>query len=232
MSSIAIITARSGSKGIKDKNIRPLCEKPLMAYSIEAAVESGMFDTVTVSTDSEKYAEIARCYGAEVPFLRSGDSAKDNSSSWDAVKETLKGYERLGKKFDTVMLLQPTSPLRDATNIREAFALYESLGEKAKAIVSVCELGHSLNYVNTLPEDLSLKGFLHDASKYARQMNPVYYRFNGALYLTETEHLFKSESIFEDGCYAYVMDELHSVDIDKELDLIMCEAVIRKQRET
>ena len=93
MKNLAIIPARSGSKGLKDKNIRLLNAKPLLAYSIEAALEAQLFDTVMVSTDSEKYADIARQYDAKVPFLRSENNSSDTASSWDMVEEVLKTYE-------------------------------------------------------------------------------------------------------------------------------------------
>ena len=105
MKNIAIITARSGSKGLKDKNIRLLAGKPLMAYSIDAALESGLFETVMVSTDSEEYARIARDCGAEVPFLRSEETASDRASSWSVVDEVLCSYEKSRKSFDTFCLL-------------------------------------------------------------------------------------------------------------------------------
>ena len=128
LKSIAIIPARSGSKGLPDKNIRPLNGIPLIAYTIKAALDSGMFDTVMVSTDSEKYAEIARKYGAEVPFLRSAAISGDKSSSWDAVKEVLAQYEsQLGKTYDVVALLQVTSPLRTGAQIAEAFEKMEQM---------------------------------------------------------------------------------------------------------
>ena len=112
MKNIAIIPARSGSKGVIDKNIRDLHGKPLMAYTIEAALGSGVFDEVMVSTDSEKYAQIAREWGAAVPFLRSERTSTDSASSWDMVDEVLGEYEKRGRIFDTFCLLQPTSPLR------------------------------------------------------------------------------------------------------------------------
>ena len=112
MKNIAIIPARAGSKGLPDKNIKLLNGKPLLQYSVEAALGSGCFDKVMVSTDSEKYAEIAREAGAEVPFLRSAYTSTDKASSWDMVEEVLDGYERLGWTFDTFCLLQPTSPMR------------------------------------------------------------------------------------------------------------------------
>ena len=125
MRSIAIIPARSGSKGLPDKNIKPLNGKPLLAYSIEAALASGLFDTVHVSTDSERYADIARQYGADEPFLRSAETSSDTASSEDAIREVLRRYEEMGQRFDAFMLLQPTSPLRTADDIRAAFGVME-----------------------------------------------------------------------------------------------------------
>ena len=98
MKNIAIIPARSGSKGLKDKNIRLLNGKPLLAYTIEAALKSKCYDTVMVSTDSKKYAKIAKEYGAEVPFLRGDENSKDNASPWEVVKEVLLKYKELGLK--------------------------------------------------------------------------------------------------------------------------------------
>ena len=131
MRSIAIIPARSGSKGLPDKNIKPLNGKPLLAYSIEAALASGMFDTVHVSTDSERYAGIARQYGADEPFLRSAETSSDTASSEDAIREVLRRYEEMGQRFDAFMLLQPTSPLRTADDIRAAFGVMEESRRKA-----------------------------------------------------------------------------------------------------
>ena len=111
MNNLAIIPARSGSKGLKDKNIKLLNGKPLIAYSIEAAKKSEIYSHILVSTDSERYGEIAIQYGAEVPFYRSEENASDVASSWDVVKEALKKYQEMGIVFDTFTLLQPTSPL-------------------------------------------------------------------------------------------------------------------------
>ena len=127
MKNIAIIPARSGSKGLKDKNIRNLNGRPLLAWTIEAAVRSGEFDEIMVSTDSEAYAEIARRYGADVPFLRSPATATDTASSWDTVAEVLENCRERGSTFDTFCLLQPTSPLRNAEDIRNAYRDIDSL---------------------------------------------------------------------------------------------------------
>lgn len=223
MSNIAIIPARSGSKGLKDKNIKELCGMPLIAYSIIAAKESGMFDTVMLSTDSEKYAEIGKRYGAVVPFLRSTETSSDNAGSWDVVKEVLEKYKKLGKEFDTVVLLQPTSPLRTAQDIINVFGFKEE--KKANAVVSVCEMDHSPLWSNTLPKSLSMECFsrIKDVS---RQQLETYYRVNGAIYLIKTECLYNGKTIYENNCFAYIMPRERSIDIDTELDFVIAKTLI------
>lgn len=229
MSKIAIILARSGSKGLPNKNIRPLNGTPLLAYSVKAALDSGVFDTVMVSTDSEEYAEIAKTYGAEVPFLRSANSSGDNSSSWTAVREVLEAYENIGRKFDMLALLQPTSPLRTGKHLREAYDLMQE--KNAKAIVSVCENEMPLFACNYVPEDLCIVGFCdnknNDKQYTPRQKARKLYRLNGAIYYCKTDAFFEQESIYDDACYAYVMDRIHSVDVDDLIDFQMAEAIVQ-----
>lgn len=225
MKNIAIIPARSGSKGLIDKNIRELAGKPLIAYSIEAALESNMFQTVIVSTDSEKYAEIARSYGADVPFLRSEMTSSDTASSWDAVAEVLERYRELSKVFDTLMLLQPTSPLRTAENIQEAYQEMEK--KKANSIISLCEMDHSPLQCNVLSDDLSLDGFIRVSSKGKRRQDmETYYRFNGAIYLSKIGYFTENHDIYREKCFAYIMNKRDSIDIDDEYDFAMAEAIL------
>lgn len=140
MKNLAIILARSGSKGLKDKNIKELAGKPLIAYTIEAAKASGVFSRVHVSTDSDEYAELSKTYGADVPFLRDEYLASDTASTWDAVSFVLREYEKRGQHFDTVCILQPTSPLREAEDIAEAYQMYAE--KNADCVMSVCEMEH------------------------------------------------------------------------------------------
>lgn len=225
MSSIAIIPARSGSKGLPDKNIKLLCGKPLLAYSVEAALLSGMFDTVHVSTDSEKYAEIAKNYGADVPFLRGAETSSDTASSWDAVLEVLNKYAKLGKCFDTLMLLQPTSPLRTSGDISAAFALMRE--KQAAAVVSVCRG----EYHHQLPPDGSMSGFLADRDYNRRRQDAdIFYRVNGAIFLTRTASFQQEQNIYQNSCFAYIMDRKRSVDIDDDLDFCIAEAVLKSGR--
>ncbi len=228
MKCIAIVPARSGSKGIKDKNIRPVNGKPLIHYTLEAAVESEVFDEVMLSTDSCQYADIARqVKGVSVPFLRDVSNSMDNSSTWDVVREVLNNYKAQGTEFDAFCVLQPTSPLRTSKHIRDA---YEQLVNKnADSIISVCKLEHSINTCNILPEDGSMYGFLKDENKYARQMNPTYYRLNGAIYFSKVSSFLEQGTIYTKNSYSYIMDNLSSVDIDEESDLLYVEMLMERK---
>jgi CMP-N,N'-diacetyllegionaminic acid synthase len=228
MKSIAVIPARSGSKGLKDKNIKLLNGKPLIWYSIQSAITSGCFDEVMVSTDSEKYAKIARACGASVPFLRSEAMSTDKASSWETVQEVLDNYKGLGKSFDAVMLLQPTSPLRTADDIKKAFAILED--KKADSVVGVCEMDHSPLWSNVLPENGCLDGFIRPEVKESsgRQSLPTYYRINGAIYLTKVTNKLGAD-LYSDSGYAYVMAQAKSIDIDTELDFRMAEFLLKTQ---
>ena len=219
MNNLAIIPARSGSKGIQNKNIRELCGKPLLAYSIEAALNSGLFDDVMVSTDSEKYAEIARKYGASVPFLRSAETSSDQADSWDMVDEVLLGYRKLGKYYDTFCLLQPTSPLRTSDDIINAYKLYE---EKAKfAVASVCEAEHSPLWCGNLPDNNEFIDFMREDSVNRRQEGKKFYRLNGAIYIVNTKIFKNDRNLYKRGSFAYIMSQERSVDIDTELDFTL-----------
>ena len=222
---IAIIPARSGSKGLKDKNIRPLNGKTLMAYSIDAAVKSGAFSTVFVSTDSELYAKIAIDNGADAHFLRTQENSADNSSSWDAVREVIRHFESENVFFDEIMLLQPTSPLRTSEDILQAIKVFTD--KKAMVVESLTEMDHSPLWSNTLPEDGSMDSFFNEFSNLPRQALPRYYRENGAIYLLKREVLDKEDQeMFAEKCFAYIMPRERSIDIDVELDFRIAEVMM------
>lgn len=231
MKVIAIIPARSGSKGLKDKNIRKLGDKPLLAYSVEAAVKSGIFDTVHVSTESQEYANIAVGFGADVPFLRDRENAEDSSSTWDAVREVLRKYDRLGKQFDVCVLLQPTSPLRNEKDIREAFVLFMS--KQAKSLTSVTEVKHPVQWCFRLDDSCSMRDFAGSPYKNSRRQElEPYYRENGAVYIVGTSDIINSEfDFYSDECIAYIMDQRRSIDIDTLEDFLVAETVIKSGSE-
>lgn len=224
MRNIAVITARSGSKGLKDKNIKLLNGKPLMAYTIEAAKKSGIFDCIHVSTDSEHYAEIARAYGADVPFLRDAELATDTAGTWDTVRAVVRKYNEMGKNFDTVTLLQPTSPLRNAEDIQQAFKVFNE--KNADSVISICEVDHSPKICNTLGEGTSMNGFIDTTTVGRRQELGTYYRINGAIYIQKTEVLMNNQNLYGPKSYAYIMSKMHSVDIDDAFDFMVAETAM------
>lgn len=226
MRCIAIIPARSGSKGVKDKNIKMLAGKPLIAHSIEAAKSSGVFDEVMVSTDSKQYADIALAFGAAVPFLRSEENASDTASSWDLVKEVLQKYDEIGRTFDAFCLLQPTSPLRIPQDIKNAYHLLQTADT---SVVAVCEAEHSPLWCNNLPEDHSLNGFLKRANNAQRQAVGKFYRINGAIYFVKTAAFLEDTHLYREGSIAYIMPQERSVDIDTELDFAIAETILNMQ---
>ena len=229
MRNIAIIPARSGSKGVRDKNIKELNGKPLMTYSIEAAINSGEFDEVMVSTDSETYAEVAKKWGAKVPFLRSEVTSSDTASSWDMVEEVLNRYKEINNIFDTFCLLQPTSPLRTSEDIKNAYDLYR---EKAEfAVVSVCEAEHSPLWCGHLPENREFIDFVNQENMKRRQDGGKFYRLNGAIYIVNIEMFQKDKFLYKAGSYAYVMNQERSVDIDTELDFKLAEVILKEHKE-
>lgn len=225
LKNIAIIPARSGSKGLPDKNIKQLNGKPLMAYSIEAALKSKMFEEVMVSTDSNRYAEIAMRLGANVPFLRSEKNSSDSASSWDAVLEVLVAYKKIGKEFDTVCLLQPTSPLRTSEDIIAAYSSY--IDNNATSVIGVCESDHSPLWMNRLPPDLSMDNFIMPlANDKPRQALDKFYRINGAIYIVDANHLQNRTNIYMNS-FAFIMEREKSIDIDSGLDFIIAEAIMK-----
>lgn len=224
MKQIAVIPARSGSKGLPDKNIKLLQHKPLLAYSIEAALKSKVFDCVHVSTDSEEYAEIARMYGADVPFLRSDELSSDTATTWDAMRFVLQKYNQVGFHFDALTVLQPTSPLRTSKDIQEAQVIFRN--KTAESVISVCEVEHSPLWSNILPPDQCLSGFIREEAGIPRQKLDTYYRINGAIYIVKTELLMEHSNIYGEKSFAYIMKKEHSIDIDDSFDFKMAEILM------
>lgn len=226
MKNLAIITARSGSKGLPDKNILPLYGKPLMWYSIKAALDSGMYDEVMVSTDSEKYAEIARECGASVPFMRSAETSSDTAGSWDVVREVLREYKKLGKEFDTFTILQPTTPLRTAQDIRDAFALMER--EKRDYVFSVIESEHPLGWYFSIGEN-NKREYPIDNEVYQRQAATKYYRPNGVIYIMKPHVIVDNETVKNTPASYFIMNNISSIDIDSEVDFVLAEYFLKKR---
>ena len=213
---LAIIPARSGSKSIIDKNIKEIAGKPLMAYTIEAAVESGVFSHVLLSTDSEEYARIGRRYGAEVPYLRNPAFARDNSPTWEAIKEAMDYYASQGESFDTQCLLQVTSPLRSADDIRRGYELLEKTD--ARSIIGTTVSTPSAEGSFLLSDDCHVcwESTRKERVSRIKDASARIYE-TGTLYI---EDLVKQAAgvPYLDGAYALVMDRERSADINEPLD--------------
>lgn len=223
---LAIIPARSGSKGIKDKNIRIINGKPLIAYTIEAAVKSGAFEDVVVSTDSERYKEISEECGAWVPFLRSKELAQDVSSTNDVIEDVLLKLRTIGKEYDSLMILQPTSPLRNDKDIIDSIKLFYE--KKANSVISMCECDHSPILMKALDQENRLDGFLSNLNKVRRQDLKKFYRLNGAIYLSKVDYFLKYKDFYKENSYAFIMDKIKSVDIDDMYDFQYAEFLMTK----
>lgn len=226
---LAVIPARGGSKGVPGKNIRDLAGKPLIAYTIEAAMNSNIFEKVIVSTDSKEIAVIATKYGAEVPFLRPDIIAGDLTSSDDVILHALSFYQQQGILYDEVCKLQPTSPLRNSNHLQEAYQLFCEKG--VDFLVSVCECEHSPLWSGVIGDDLRLDNFICEEAKRAcRQDLPTYYRLNGAIYMGKTVSFCENRSFFGNNSIAYIMNQEDSVDIDSKLDFVVAQEIIKNSK--
>lgn len=221
---LALIPARGGSKGIKKKNIVPLAGKPLIAYSIEAALKSQYIDRTIVSTDSGEIAKAAEEFGAEAPFLRPKELADDKSKTLDAVLHAVKKLEDAGERYDVLVLLQPTQPLRRAEDIDQAVEVFFQNNQEGLASVSLVD-DHPL-LIRSIDGSGILKPLLDCGSTCRRQDMPDYYRINGCIYINRIRDLCTRTS-FNDNMVPYVMQKEHSVDIDEMIDLVVAQFYLK-----
>ena len=222
---LAIIPARGGSKRLPRKNILDLNGKPLITWTIEASLKSKYIDNIVVSSDDDKILDIAKNLDVKT-IKRPQNLANDTATTTDVLVHVIKNID---KKYDYIVLLQPTSPLRDEKHIDEAMELLES--KKADAIVSVCEMEHSPLWSNTLPKDLSMDNFIKEEVKNKRSQDlEKYYRLNGAIYICKTDKFSKENTLFlKDNIFAYIMDRKSSVDIDEEIDFKFVEFLMKEK---
>lgn len=221
-----MIPARGGSKGIKNKNIIDLCGKPLISYTIAAAKKSRYIDSVIVSTDSEKIAEIAVSCGANVPFLRPAALALDTSTTIAAVCHAIQTLKESGDRYDVLILLQPTSPLRTKEDIDGALEKFEREG---LSIASVSKAKDSPILLRKLTGESQMASLIGLPSTIRRQDMPPVYRINGSIYINEISSLSENTS-FNDNICPYIMEESHSVDIDDYLDMEIAKYYIERKR--
>ena len=224
---LAIIPARGGSKRLPRKNILNLAGKPLIAWSIESALASKYIDRVIVSSDDDEIAAISEKYGADVPFMRPADLATDESTSIDVVLYTIEALRGIDEQYDYVILLQPTSPLRQAKHIDDSIS--QMINKGSDAIISVCESEHHPLWNNTLDSDMSMDNFLEASIRNKRSQDlEKQDRINGSIYISSIEKLKKENSFFlRKNCSAYIMNQDVSIDIDKKIDLDLASLILK-----
>ncbi len=218
---LGLVPARGGSRGLPGKNLAPLGGRPLIAWTAEAAAGSSYLDRTVLSSDDEAILAAGREAGLEVPFVRPPELARDDTPAMDVVLHAL---DAVGERFDLLVLLQPTSPLRVAADID---ACVERVAAGAPCCVSVTEPGHSPAWMFTLGEGGAMRRLIPELAIPARRQElPSVYALNGAVYAAETSWLRRERSFLAEGTVGYPMPPERSVDLDDDLDLALLEVLV------
>ncbi len=228
MSSIAIITARGGSKRIPRKNIKSFLGKPMLAYSIEAALGAGIFDEVMVSTEDEEIAEIARQAGAVVPFYRSEKTANDFATTSDVIEEVLEEYAKRGKEFDTFCCIYPTAPFITAERLKEGMELL--VAQKADSVMPVVSFSFPPQRCVIISEGKLVPKWPENMPKRSQDLEP-YYHDCGQFYCVDTKRFLEEKVILMPNTCPLVLSELEVQDIDNEVDWKLAELKYRLLQE-
>ncbi len=224
MSAIAIITARSGSKRIPLKNIKAFCGKPIMLYSIEAALKSGIFDEVMVSTDSVEFAELAIKAGAKVPFLRSKEASSDYASTADVLIEVIDNYNKIGRHFDYVCCIYPTAPFITEKKLIDAYT--EMTNKKADGVISVVKFSFPPQRGFIIKDEmLAFQNPEYEKTR-SQDLAPLYHDC-GQFYFIKTELLLKNNSLITKKTIPFIVDEREVQDIDTISDWEIAEMKYR-----
>lgn len=227
---LALITARGGSKSIPDKNIASLAGKPMIAWTIEEALRSSHLDKVFVSTDSPRIAEVSRNYGAEVPFLRPSELAQDDSPHVPVVMHAVEWLEsNYNKRYEYVLLLQPTSPFRTASDIDSIIRI--GIEKNADCVISVGDALSHPYYLRTVDEKGLIRDMVDRPQGYLRRQDLTnVYSENGALYLIKRDVLMKEKTLRPSCTYAYIMPKERSLDIDSPWDFHLADLIMKDER--
>lgn len=225
---IAIIPARGGSKGLPGKNIRELCGKPLIAWTIEKAKKSKHLDVILVTTDSSEIAGIAKNYGADVPFLRPSDLAGDRASTHDVIFHALAHYrETQGREFEYTVLMEPTSPLREDDDVDRMLEALDGRAEAFDAIVSVGEVSEHPSIMKRLVGD-HMEPYCSELTQTTRRQDnvPAYFPY-GVAYIAKTAELLRESTFYMRRCLPFVIKSYQNYEIDDVYDFLCVENVMK-----
>lgn len=215
MKKVAMITARGGSKRIPRKNIKEFCGKPIIAYSIEAALASGVFDTVMVSTDDEEIAAIAKQYGAEVPFYRSEKTSNDFATTADVILEVLEEYEKRGESFDMVCCIYPTAPFLTAKRLKEAVEKLEAAD--ADTLLPVVAFSYPVQRALVVRDEKLVFEYPEYMDSRSQDLEKHYHDV-GQFYVLKSEAFKKSKKLMLGNILPYEISEMEVQDIDNQTD--------------
>lgn len=225
---IAIITARGGSKRIPKKNIKEFCGKPIIAYSIRAALDSGIFDEVMVSTDSEEIAEIARAYGAKVPFMRSAKTSDDFATTADVLMEVLERYEEMGRTFDVMSCIYPTAPFVTPQKLQSAYDTLKK--EQAVMAMPVVAFSYPPQRSYVLNGNMLEMKWKENYNKRSQDLEKMYHDA-GQFYMYQVESYVRLKGQIDQSIVPVIVDEMEVQDIDNETDWKLAEQKYRLMTE-
>lgn len=223
---LAVIPARGGSKGLPGKNIKQLIDKPLVAWSIEQGLKSKYVTEVIVSTDSEEIAAIAKKYGARVPFMRPSFLAEDNSSTADVLIHLVNELEKSGEYYDYLLLLEPTSPLRESEDIDKAFEQLLSVPD-AKSIVGISQVE---SQHPSFTVSVTAEGFIRSKNNFKvlrRQEIEELYFYEGSVYISEVATYKEKANFYHEKSLGYIMPKWKAFEIDDHVDFIITESLLK-----
>jgi len=226
MKILGLIPARSGSKGVPNKNIKNFNGKPLIYYAISEALQSKYITDVVVSTDSQKIADIAVSYGAQVPFIRPSDLAEDHTPDFPVIEHAVKWYERQGVNLDYIVFLRPTNIFRSTADIDKAVDMI--LGSKYDSVRGVSEVGYSPYWMKKIINQ-ELVSFINSSySECRRQELPKVYQANGTVDIINIDTILNKKSRYGDVIGAFMMNDISRIDIDTKLDFEIAELLHEK----
>ena len=228
---LSIILARKNSKGLPGKNIKNLNGKPLLAWPIIASVKSKYIDTTILSTDCNNYADIGKSYGALIPFIRPNELASDISPSSDSITHAINFFNTTNDIYDYVVLLEPTSPLTQSSDIDKALEKLLNNKRQYKSLVSMSEvISKHPSYCFMIDDNMKVKPFIDNKKSQRRQDINKLFHCDGSLYISEINHFIKNETFYHENTMAYIMPSWKSFEVDTDLDFFLINQLMKQYK--